>query len=136
MLAVSLLSFGCQKRQLSLGETADLMNEVSDILGSVKDAKAFESAKPTLKPKLNRMRESNELAKAKQPAGNKAPSKEEMDRITKEMEKLKNDPNWEKFQQAMGRYIQEVFRVSMAVPGAGDWIAQESGGTWNQSGSK
>jgi len=112
------------------------MNEVSDILVNVKDANAFESVKSKLKPKLNRMRESNELAKAKQSAGNKAPSKEEMDRLTKEMEKLKNDSNWEKFQQAMWRYIQEVFRVSMAVPGAGEWIAQESGGTWNQSGSK
>ena len=130
------MSLGCQKRQLSLGETADLMNEASDILVTVKDKNSFEAAKSKLKPKLNRLKESNELAKANQPTGNKAPSKEDMDRLMKEMEKLKKDPNWEKFQQAMWRYIQEVFRVSVAVPGAGEWIAQESGGTWNTSGNK
>jgi hypothetical protein len=121
------------KRQLSLGETADLMNEVSDILAPIKDANAFEAAKSKLKPKLNRLRDSAEMAKARdQQKGNRAPTKEETDRLMKEMEKLQKDPDYQRFLQAMFRYIGEVARVSMTVQGAGDWIAKESGGSYNK----
>jgi hypothetical protein len=133
LLGIALIATGCQNRKLSLGETADLMNEVSDILGPVKDTNAFEAVKSKLKPKMNRLRESSELNKAQQQNANRPPTKEDMDRVNKEFEKLQKDPDWQKFQQAMWRYIGEVMRVSMAVPGAGKWIADESGGTWNSS---
>ena len=132
-IAIALVSTGCMKRQLSLGETADLMNEVSDILTPIKDVNAFEAAKSKLKPKFNRLRESGEMAKARdQQKSNRAPTKEETDRLMKEMEKLQKDPDYQKFLQAMFRYIGEVGRVSMTVQGAGEWIAQESGGTYNK----
>jgi hypothetical protein len=85
-----------------------------------------------LKPKLNRLRESAELQKSRQQNANRAPTKEEVDRLTKEMEKLQKDPDYQRFLQAMFRYIGEVARVSMGVQGAGEWIAKESGGTYNK----
>ena len=132
IIAITLVSTGCMKRQLSLGETADLMNEVADILTPIKDANAFEAAKSKLKPKLNRLRESAELQKSRQQNANRAPTKEETDRLMKEMEKLQKDPDYQRFLTAMFRYIGEVARVSMGVPGAGEWIAKESGGTYNK----
>jgi len=127
-LILAFAGFGCQKRQMSVGEMADLLNEISDILSGVKDANSFEAAKPKLKPKLNALRENNELNKARNQAtqGNRKPTQEEMDKAMKELEKLQKDPNWQKLQQAMMRYVQEVMRVSIAVPGSNEWINAES----------
>jgi hypothetical protein len=127
-LIAILAGAGCQKRELTIGEMADLMNEISDLLANVKDAGSFEAAKPKLKPKLNRMRDNAELnnARNKAASGNKQPTKEDWDRAMKELEKVQKDPNWQRLMQAMGRYMQEVMRVSITVRGAGDWINAES----------
>jgi hypothetical protein len=134
IIGLALLTSGCMRRPLTLGEAADLMNETSDVLATVKDAKTFEAAKPKLKPRLNRLRESSELQKAQQQANsNRAATKEDMDRAMKELQKAQNDPDWNRFWQAAMKYAGEVMRVSLAVPGAGEWISKESGGTWNSS---
>jgi len=134
IIGLALVITGCTRRPLTLGETADLMTEATEILATVKDAKTFEAAKPKLKPKLNRLRESSELQKAQQQANsNRTATKEDMDKAMKDLEKAQKDPDWNRFWQAAMKYVGEVMRVSLAAPGAGEWISKESGGTWNSS---
>ncbi|MFL5340781.1 MAG: hypothetical protein ACJ8F7_11580 [Gemmataceae bacterium] len=99
-------------------------NDASDLFATIKDSTSLEAAKPKLRKHFDWVRAQNRQNKAKADA-NKKPSNEDMQRGMKEFETLSKEPEFKELMTAMQRYVGEMLRVMMAVPGFQQFYTEE-----------
>jgi hypothetical protein len=124
IIAIAFLMCGCvgssKSRKDQMREQTKNFNEMADIMSTIIDRASCEAAKSKLKPyyvaRFERQKKLREEEEQMSPV--------EKEQEAKELEKLKDDPDYEKSREAIKRYAHEMART-MSTPEIADLYMRE-----------
>ena len=124
VIAIAFLMCGCvggsKSRKAQMVQQTKNFNEMADIMSTITDRASYEAAKSKLKPYYVARFERQEKLREEEERMSTA----EKERVAKELEELKADPEYEKSCQAIKRNAHELTRI-MTTPEIGDLYMRE-----------
>jgi hypothetical protein len=129
---VALCCFGCkpQDPKARMRDSARHYNEYADFLTTLKDARGFQAAKPTLKKIFawDREQQREQQRQEQQPrSGGRMPTDAEIQTAMKAAADVMNSPEFQEVMKASFRYGGEIARCQMEIPGFKQFYEQEMG---------